>query len=161
MYGIGLLLPWSVILSIFDYLAAMVSIMLVKIKIDARIQPTDGLPLRSKWPAIICNDLGNHLRREILFHHQNCIDFYAKRNDSCYNSTFSAIRKRSWLLVRLSYSFLLQLHPGYLPSFCVFIGGRSSLLVYGRRDARLRISWYRMQHLQSADPYNMAGCRIP
>jgi hypothetical protein len=30
MYGIGLLVPWSVILSILDYLAAMVSIALVK-----------------------------------------------------------------------------------------------------------------------------------
>jgi len=77
LYGTGTLLPWNVILSCLDFLIYEVSTKSIKLNLDARIQPCNGLSICSEWSVIDFIDLGDRLWKIIFIHTKNRINFYA------------------------------------------------------------------------------------
>ena len=149
LYGIGVLLPWNVILSCLDFMSDKVSFLSHLSYLDARVQPLYCVSICSQRTFSCGANLGHNCWSEVFIYPSYCFNVHDQCFSACFNSITSKHWRSSWILVCVcNFVFLRDFHRR-LSSFSVFDGRWSAFQIHGRSNAWTRDCRNGIKHLAS------------
>ena len=138
LYGIGVLLPWNVILSCLDFLSDKVSFWRHWPNLDARLQPSYSVPVCSKRTLSCSANLGHHCWSEVFIYAAYRFDVHDQCTSACFNSCTSQYWWRSWFLVGIHYFVFLRDFYRSMSGFSVLDGRWFAFQIHGCSNAWAR-----------------------